>query len=242
MVDVHTPPMAERRKLFLGLDLGQASDAACLGGMLRVTSPGPVDPATFARSELVRFDFSSLERFPTGTTYPDVVRRCATVLEGLTERWPDRDIELLVDKTGVGAGVVDILRELKIWRAFRGADRGSVTLVPVTLTSGDNVNVKPAGFCVPKSDVVASAVVLFQSGLLRISESIADRELLIRELVNFRQFVNKKGGGSLSFSNDGKIAKHDDTVTVLTFCAWGAQRDRRPGGYLQGLQPLPNSW
>jgi hypothetical protein len=242
MVDrsfAHLAPVGERRKMFLGLDLGQANDPAVLGGLLRIVTPGKFEMATFSCRESSRFDFCQMERFALGTTYPLIVLRIAEVLELLTVRNPACDIELLFDATGVGRAVGDLLRELRIWRMPRGGNRGSVTLVPVTLTSGADVNVKSAGLCVPKSDVIASAVVLFQSGQLRIADGIAGRDILIQELVNFRQFVSARG--SRSFSNDGKVAKHDDTVTVLTLCAWGAQRDRRPGGYLPGQFPLPNS-
>ena len=239
---VHALPYAAARvKIFVTLDLGQSNDRAALGILFRTVRRGEFDPVLFGHADLCQFAFRQLLRFPLGTSYPDVVARVVEIVEKLTVLHPAFDVELLFDRTGVGRAVGDLLRGESIFQRQRPLSEGSVVLVPVTVTGGDRVVTHQEGMTVPKRDLVAATVVLFQAGLLRIAERIDERETLIRELVNFKQKISAAAAHD-SYGNDGKVAKHDDCVTVLSLAAWGAQRDRRPGGYLGGHLPLPNSW
>lgn len=237
-----SPPEFPRVKFFVSLDLGQSNDSAALGVLQRTVSAGDACPVLFARPELVHFDLRHLQRFPLGTRYPDVVSGVRDLLDSLALKFPANDVECVFDNTGVGRAVGDLLRELRIFRRARVPGAGGCRLVPVNIHSGENVTRRAASDVVgvPKRDLVAAAVVLFQCGRLRIAERIPERETLVRELVNFRRRVSAAGGDS--YGNDGKLAKHDDCVTVVALSAWAAQRDRRPGGYVGGSLPLPNSF
>jgi len=226
-------------KIFLSLDLGQSNDRAALGILFRTVRQLPdFDPVGFCYPERARFDLRQLIRFQSGTSYPDVVSRVFEVLEKLSVQFPAHDVELLFDRTGVGRAVGDLLRACPLWRRPARSGAGNYRLVPVTVTGGDNLGVKDGGLTVPKRDLVAATVVLFQSVQLSIAERLPEREVLISELVNFRQRTSAAGFDS--YGNDGKLSKHDDCVTVLSLAAWGAQRDRKKCGYVS--QPLPNSF
>ena len=236
-VSVHEPFCAPRVKVFCSLDCGQSNDRSAMGILFRTISRGAFDSVGFRHLQNTRFDFRQLIRWPVGTTYPDVVSRVADVMEKLGVLFPNYDVELLFDRTGVGRAVGDLLRARLLPRRRLGG-AGGFRLVPVTISGGDVVHSRPDGLSVPKRDLIAATVVLFQSSQLAIADRLEEREILIRELVNFR--VRVTAAGSDSYGNDGKLAKHDDCVTVLSLAAWGAQRDRRPGGYVGGTQPLPN--
>jgi hypothetical protein len=237
-----SPPEFPRVKFFVSLDLGQSNDSAALGVLQRTVSAGDTCPVLFARPELVHFDLRHLQRFPLGTRYPDIVAGVADLLDSLALRFVGVGVELVFDNTGVGRAVGDLLRVLPVFRRVRGPGDGFCRLLPVNVHGGDAVTHRAASDIVgvPKRDLIAAAVVLFQCGRLRIAERIPERETLVRELVNFRRRVSAAGGDS--YGNDGKLAKHDDCVTVVALSAWAAQRDRRPGGYVGGSLPLPNSF
>src|SRR5215210_5547782 len=92
-----------------------------------------------------------LERFELGTKYTDVVNKVAAVVRSE----PLRRIPavLLVDKTGVGAAVLD---------SFTHAGIGAAA---ITLHGGSSVTRDPqrAGFRVPKRDLITVTQVLLQN-------------------------------------------------------------------------------
>ena len=67
--------------------------------------------------------------------------------------------ELVVDATGVGGAVLDMLREA--WPGGR--------LVPVTITGGKSPVRSGAAWSVPKRDLVVGLQVMFEEGEMRIA-------------------------------------------------------------------------
>jgi len=91
---------------FSGLDLGQMSDFTAFVVVQRSTQPRP------DRSDEMehRFDVRHLQRWPLGTSYPAIVADLKTMyatdeLAGST---------LVIDMTGVGAGVMDMVKQSKL--------------------------------------------------------------------------------------------------------------------------------
>src|SRR5262245_43983021 len=84
---------------FIGLDLGRTQDFTALAVLERraVASPG-------AKPE---YALRRLQRFPLGTAYTQIVPAVAA----LRSKEPLRQAPLLVDQTGVGRAVVDMLRQ-----------------------------------------------------------------------------------------------------------------------------------
>src|SRR5260370_31481906 len=114
-------------RYFVGLDLGQTRDPSAVAVVERAeVYPGGMDYATYERVRGQRFRVVFLERVRLGTPYPDVVTRVRAMVRraSVTGR-----CTLVVDATGVGASVVDMLR-----RASLGCE-----LAPVTITAGDRV-------------------------------------------------------------------------------------------------------
>src|ERR1019366_929588 len=89
-------------RFYLGLDLGQRQDHSAIAVVEKLEQGRPYGEPVF-EALLVRH----AERVPLGTTYPEVVERVRTLLET-----PEIEgqCELVVDATGVGAPVVDLLR------------------------------------------------------------------------------------------------------------------------------------
>lgn len=215
---------------FVGLDLGQARDYSALCNVERVDlATGEVDPATRAPVLDRRFQLRFLERFELGTPYPRVVERAGEVCAKL---WVPAELaghpaaawlelhraqrpELVVDATGVGRVVVDLLR----------VDAAPYALVPVTITAGDRASVVE-GFCrVPKRDLVGSLVVMLQRGELAIAESLELAPVLVKELLNFRVTISAAGNDSYG---NWREAANDDLVLAVALAAWRARRDLPP--------------
>ena len=92
---------------FIGLDLGQSRDFTAIAILERAELTGAWDAEEFAHRKMAALRLRYLERIPLGTTYPDVVERVRQVTRSaeLRER-----CYLMVDATGVGRPVVDLLR------------------------------------------------------------------------------------------------------------------------------------
>jgi hypothetical protein len=150
-----------------------------------------------------------LERFELGTKYTDVVDR----VTALVRSDPLRHVPaiLLVDKTGVGASVLD---------SFTHAGIGATA---ITLHGGSSVTRDPqrAGFRVPKRDLVTVTQVLLQNGRLKIAATLPKAETLKRELLNFRVKINPQTAhDSYEHWREGD---HDDLVLAVSMAAWFRQ-------------------
>jgi hypothetical protein len=118
---------------------------------------------------------------------------------------------LLVDKTGVGATVLDSFTHAKV-----GA-------VAITLHGGSSVTRDPqrAGFRVPKRDLVTVTQVLLQNGRLKVAASLPEAETLRRELLNFRVKIDPQTAhDSYEHWREGD---HDDLVLAVSMGAWFRQ-------------------
>src|SRR5438132_1406883 len=125
---------------FVGLDLGQKGDYTAIAVVEQWIQPlGGVDPVTYEPYTTKRLDVRHLERLPLGTSYPEVVRRVCELVR-IPEVW--RNCVLVVDATGVGAPVVNLLRKAPL----------DCTLLAVTITGGDHQSRGVDGWRVPKRD------------------------------------------------------------------------------------------
>src|SRR5262245_6945507 len=102
---------------FVGVDLGQASDFTAISVLERPESEAPALPV---------YRLRHVEQIPLGTPYPAVMERVLTVLKA-----PElRVVALVVDGTGVGRPIVDMLAEKIIPIRSRFA---TFVAVPVTI-------------------------------------------------------------------------------------------------------------
>jgi hypothetical protein len=150
-----------------------------------------------------------LERYELGTRYTDVVEKvAATVRSGPLRGMP---AVLLIDKTGVGASVLD---------SFTHARIGAVA---ITLHGGSAVSRDPqrAGFRVPKRDTVTAAQVLLQNGRLKVAASLPEAETLKKELLNFRVKIDPRTAHD-SYAH-WRESDHDDLVLAVSMACWFRQ-------------------
>jgi hypothetical protein len=122
---------------------------------------------------------------------------------------------LVVDQTGVGRAVVDMLTAAM-------AGRVNCQFLPVTITAGEAVTVGEAGQVrVPKKELVGVLQVLLQTRRLRVAASLPDAATLVRELETFRVKITAAANETFGAWREGQ---HDDLVLAVGLAAWMGER------------------
>ncbi len=187
----------------LGLDLGQTTDYSALS-LVHERQGG----------ETPIHDVPALHRWPLGTAYTaivaDVVRRLRVVLK----RQRGALVYLVVDGTGVGRPVVDLLAA-----ALADLD---CELIAVMITAGNapNFGTRDDGaqeWHVPKSFLVSAVQILLQDGRLNIARGLPEAATLQEELKNFRMKFTKSANAMYEAWRDGD---HDDLVLCVALPCW----------------------
>lgn len=206
---------------FVGLDLGQARDYSAVCVMDRQNPK--------RREDRPVYRVRHLERYPIGTSYPDVVKRLQDMME--KEPLAGSDPTLLVDGTGVGRAVVDL-----IWKGLPDVRAYSITIHGGHATTKDGKEYR-----VPKRELVGVVQVQLQEKLLKISESLPESQTLVQELLNFRAKIGASGHESFG-APDWREGSHDDLVLALSLALWYAvEKAPKPllfsGGFSVGHRP-----
>ena len=210
--------MSIRIRHFVGLDLGQAQDFTAIAVLARPRLTGREIGADKKPPYAVPY----LQRFPLGTPYPQIVTAVVDLL-----RTPKlHGSMLVVDQTGVGRPVVDMLRD-----GMRGRVTGH--LVPVTITGGHDVTRgERAEYRVPKKELVGVLQVLLQTRRLRIAQSLPEAAILVRELETFRVKITEAANETFGAWREGQ---HDDLLLAVALAAWAGERALPH----EGIQHLP---
>ena len=195
-------------RFFVGLDLGQARDYTALAILERTESAGELDAVTFTRRKVILQRIRHLERLPLGTSYPQVVARVAAVMEMIGR---SGQCELIVDATGVGRPVVDMLRQ----------ERLDCWVRPVMVTGGGSESEKDGYFRVPKRDLIIGLQVMLQAGGLKIANGLQWGPALLKEMAEMRVKVTVEGNEQFGAWRE---STHDDLVFAVALAAWGADR------------------
>jgi hypothetical protein len=181
----------------VGLDLGQATDFTALAVLERPKPPpNPI------------YNLRHLQRFTLGTPYTTIVPAVSQLVQS---RPLAGNVSLVVDQTGVGRAVVDMLRQ-----------SAGCHVVPITITAGQTINTPEDGSMnVPKKELVTCLQLLFQDRRLQIAKSLPDAKLLVRELSNFRVKITAAANETFGAWREGQ---HDDLVLAVALAGWFAER------------------
>src|SRR5260221_6796936 len=160
-----------------GLDLGQVHDPTALA--ILETSEISIGRSlvTYDWITIKRRSFRHLERLPLGLDYPTIVEH----VRHLVSR-PElgRRTTLVVDATGVGRPVVDLLRRAQL----------PCRLMPVTITAGDRETSESGAWRVPKRDLITGLLVLLQREEVDICGHLPESETLVTTPMAHRGRVN----------------------------------------------------
>lgn len=206
MTEYATTPPGSR--FYLGLDLGQARDFSAIAiAERRVELTGALDQVTFVRHTRTRIIVRHLERIPLRTPYPEVVARVRGIVKDRC--FHEQRLEVIMDATGVGAAVRDLLSQASL----------GVPLIGVTITGGERVVLSYGGHHVPRHDLLANLRVLLEKRMLEIAVTGHAAEALRAEFLRW-----------------GRRSAHDDLVFAVALACWKAGGQPLS---LNGPGPLP---
>lgn len=199
----------------IGADLGQANDYTAVTVLHRDTrqrlAPPPRPGIIQDRPTIqggVTYLVRHLERFELGMPYPKQVERIARLTRGL--RGEDPYTSLVIDATGVGRPVVDMLRDEDLQPRA------------VIITGGDSETHSDGFYRVPKRNLVSVMQVLLQSKRLKIHSRLKHAATLVEELLAFKVTISARGHDS--YSNDWRENDHDDLVLATALAAYWAEK------------------
>jgi hypothetical protein len=171
---------------YVGLDLGQSQDYTALAVVQKIPT---YDEQT--GKDAKELHLKHLERYPLKTPYTHIADTVRDLLTGPPFTDDIRDgfrirkaqTELVVDKTGVGVAVTDLLKERRL------------NFFSVTITGlGQKVNrTGTREYSVPKQDLVSALEVPFHKGTLKVAKGLQGWPKLREELLNFRRKQNSRG-------------------------------------------------
>jgi hypothetical protein len=190
----------DRRWIFIGVDLGKRRDFTAIALVERAWEQCSLNE--FRRTGLDGrwwFRVRMLERLRLRTPYPDVVRRVKDIA---SHRMVAMGRSVVVDGTGVGNPVVDLLR-----RAGSGC-----SIFPVLITGADRPSTGLAHDyeSVPRSMLLTNMQVLAQQGRLVVSARCREAETLRKEMLG------------LKLNGPGSEA-HDDLALAVALALWRAR-------------------
>lgn len=170
-------------KHYISVDLGQSNDFTAVSIGVKHGS---------------EFHIRHLERLPLGTSYPAQVERITRLYSMLGHPF------LIVDRTGVGRPVFDLLKDLNP--------------VGISITGGMHPVKEGKEWNIPKRDLIGALVCAFQGGKFKIARSLQEADTLVRELSNFK--IKITGTGHDTY--EGREGVHDDlvlSVAMAVYCA-----------------------
>jgi hypothetical protein len=193
---------------FIGLDLGQSRDFTAIAILERAELRGAWDAEKYAHRKMAALRLRYLERIPLGTTYPDVVERVRQVTRSAELR---EGCYLMVDATGVGRPVVDLLRMAGL----------GCPIMPAIITGADAETNSDGYYKVPKRDLMVGLQVLLQRGGLQIAAGMKLGPVLVDEMAAMRVKQTARGHEQFGAWREGE---HDDLVFAVALAHWGAKK------------------
>ncbi len=215
VTDVWRTTEGATRQLIVSVDPGRMRDPSALVILEKfvcdrqrvVTTKFNHIPAVIRSRQINRYAVVNAHRYPTGTTYPELVERVSQVMRQLPPRM-ERP-RLILDATGVGRPVSDLFRQ------------SGLQPFDVVLTGGNAAVRTDTGASVPKQDIVATLDAILSDGRLTITGQADASEVLRSELEDFQS--GRTARGHETFAASG--ARHDDTVMALATGLWAAERN-----------------
>lgn len=199
-------------RFFVGLDLGQTNDYTALCVVEKLGTPVERFPISGQPKYPVFSSYQArhLVRLPLDTSYPAQVAAVATLLR--TQPLPAQSL-LIVDHTGVGRPVVDMVRAAPM----------PCEVHAVSIHGGNETTRDGSNWHVPKRDLIACVQIALQSETLTIAAQLPEAKTLVQELLAYRVTIDEKTAHD---SYDARQGQHDDLVLALALAVWAGEHIR----------------
>jgi len=185
---------------FISADLAQVNDYTAITTIERINQGADRE---------TEYHLRHIERPERGTTYPKIVERLKAIAN--SKLIADADKTVIVDITGVGRPVWDLLKESDF--------DGKTLLTGILITGGNTVKEDGNIYSVPKRDLITALQVAFQNGRLKIALGLPEADTLVKELNNFKVKININGHDQYEAWREGI---HDDIVLSAAMGIWTA--------------------
>ncbi len=196
----------------IGVDLGQRRDYSAVAVVERVKRVDcrfdAVQCGWRERETDEGWVVRHLERMPLGTPYTAVAARIVEVARDAKVRGK---CQLMVDATGVGMPVVDMLRSA----------RPGCGIAAVLITGGTGERFDGTVWHVPKLELLARLQALIETKRLRIARRLGEAGTLARELLNIRSAQGVSGRVRAGAEGAGE---HDDLALAVALAVWAGRR------------------
>jgi hypothetical protein len=180
------------RTYFIGVDLGQRASHTAIVLLERYDERQDLQQVLQAQPYQRHYVVRQADRIPLGTPYQDVVARLKAMVTRLN---PFGLCVLVVDGTGIGIPIIDLMRTESI----------GCRILPIVITSGQAATESS----VPRPALLTKMQVMAQRGELKVAAGCRDGEALHRELAHL--------------TLDRGIGEHDDLAVALALACWRAK-------------------
>ena len=198
MTDADLKQMNVRRgesTTFVGVDLGKRENCSAIVVVERFEEVPNFTDVLRGKGLKTRYVVREAERVMLGTPYTEVVVRVKQVV-GFVKTKGSGSVVVVVDETGPGVPVVEMMRELRMGCQVMG----------ITITAGQHAT----GSSVPRAELVTKLQLMLERGELEIAAGCTHGEELLREL-EYLQLSGKASGES------------DDLALALALACWRAR-------------------
>jgi len=208
------------REFVVGVDLGKSVDSTVIAiveyvrvgtGEFEVSKASSHRGITITKEKYREtYDLRELQRLKLQTTYDEVIEH----LVGLMNTTPLREAELVIDDSGVGRPIGDMIEAQTTLRPIR-----------VTTTGGEHANkITERRWHVPKQEMVSLLSGLFATRMIRLAHNLPNLEVLRRESQTFLRTYTSSGRSTFSAAS----GRHDDTISALSLACWWATMKHSP--------------
>lgn len=209
MKDYRVIKAYERDAWVVGVDLGKSIDSTAIGIIhhtVKGLGTGRTDHAnkTWRQDWVQRFDLVHLQRLPLGMNYVAQARAIGEIMQ--REPLKSKGAKLVVDQSGVGVGVVDLM-ETQGLRPIR-----------LQITAGAEEAQEGGIHRVAKTILISRLEAAMHSGELHVAAALSEAEALRDELKDFQRHVTASGANTWS----AREGKHDDIVLAVSYGIWWA--------------------
>jgi len=188
----------ETYKYYVGCDLGEVQDYSTVSVIER--------NVVFHKERSVfisEYSVKELIRFPLRTPYPDVAKQVKVIFEN---PYISTYGELIVDQTGVGRPVIEMM------------EQEGLNPLGITITGGNDVLKTVDGYNVPKKSIVSAFLIMLQSAQVHVSNKLKLAKAFKKELEAFKVKINTRTGHEI-YEGEGE---HDDLVMCVAIPLWYA--------------------
>lgn len=209
MKDYRIIEVRERDAWVVGVDLGKSIDSTAIAIIhhtvkgLGSGTPNHVTK-TWRQESIQRFDLVHLQRLPLGMNYVAQARAIGEIMQ--REPLKSAGAKLVVDQSGVGVGVVDLM------------ETNGLRPIRLQITAGAEETQEGRIHRVAKTILISRLEAAMHAKELHVAAALTEAEALRDELKDFQRHVTASGANTWS----ARAGKHDDIVLAVSYGIWWA--------------------